>query len=358
MTNYTPNSQNPGVPNLSVLKNWMPFTLKDAYAPRVPLRYIVGNLFEIPSVNIVFGSPGSLKSFLLADLACCVVAGIGWLPPLPNHNGNVQKTTQAPAVWLDFDNGKRRTHERFSAIGRTLKLPDNAPLRYYSMPSPSLNAGDNNQISELTQIMQFHGAKLAIIDNLGAISGGADENSAEMIKILSNIRSLSENAGAAVIVIHHPRKSSSSTGRRGDTLRGHSSIEAALDLALLVERETDSSEIKIQATKSRGVGVKSFGAVFTYQNDPAGELCEARFFADPKSIVTDEDTIKRAIIDCLGSGPLKKTELNNQVHQIFNAKVGFNRISALIDYLVANNFIINTGNSKSQILSCNPQKPL
>ena len=64
---------------------------------------------------------------------------------------------------------------------------------------------------------------------------------------MAHLRQLSERVDGVVIPIHHQRKDHGNGGRAGDRLRGHSSIEAAVDLALLVEREEVSSEITIKS---------------------------------------------------------------------------------------------------------------
>jgi RecA-family ATPase len=74
-----------------------------------------------------------------------------------------------------------------------------------------------------------------VIDNLGTASGGADENSAQMIGVMAGLRQIAEEGELAVLVIHH--KSKGDGVRADDSLRGHSSIESAVDLALVVERE-------------------------------------------------------------------------------------------------------------------------
>jgi hypothetical protein len=52
-----------------------------------PLIYVVEGLFPLPSLSIVYGAPGTIKSLLMADLAICAAAGLPWLPPLPHLLG-------------------------------------------------------------------------------------------------------------------------------------------------------------------------------------------------------------------------------------------------------------------------------
>ena len=77
---------------------WRAYTLADAYQERPPVEYITGKLFELPSLNIVYGAPGTLKSFLLQDLSICVAAGQPWLAPAPwnDPGGSGMKTKRAP----------------------------------------------------------------------------------------------------------------------------------------------------------------------------------------------------------------------------------------------------------------------
>jgi hypothetical protein len=115
---------------------WTLFTLADAHQPRPPLIYVVDGLFPLPSLSIVYGGPGTIKSLLLADLAVCVAAGLPWLPPLPHALGRAKRTHQGGVLWCDFDKEPRTTHERLEALGRARDFVPDIPLSYVSMPSP------------------------------------------------------------------------------------------------------------------------------------------------------------------------------------------------------------------------------
>ena len=316
---------------------WEVFTLADAYQDRPPVEYIAAGLFALPSLNIVYGAPGTLKSFILADLAACAAAGNAWLPPAPWISGNTARgipTRQCPVMWLDFDNGRRRTHDRFGALGRARSLPAETPLFYYSMPSPWLDASSKASIGGLALRMQDRGVKFVVVDNLGVVSGDADENSGDMVAVMSDFRQLAEATGAAVVLIHHQRKGNGTVGRAGETLRGHSSIEAALDLALLIEREELADTVAIKATKVRGADVLPFSAVFTYENRPDGELGQAQFYG----IVADDNrsgaAIEREILVALLGTAMNKTDLTKAVKEQLS-DVGLNRIRDMIDRLAA-----------------------
>jgi hypothetical protein len=316
---------------------WQVFTLADAYTERPPVEYIAAGLFALPSLNIVYGSPGTLKSFILADLLACAAAGNDWLTPAPWINGNLAHsipTRQCPSMWLDFDNGRRRTHDRFGALGRGRGLPPETPLYYYSMPSPWLDASSKTSIGELSLRIQERGIQFLAVDNLGVVSGNADENSGDMVRVMSEFRQMAEETGAAVVLIHHQRKSNGSLGRAGDSLRGHSSIEAALDLALLIEREELSDTVSIKATKVRGADVLPFSAVFTFENRPDGELDTARFYGIASDDLRSGAAIEREIMVSLLGSSMNKTDLTKAVKESL-PDVGVNRIRDMIDRLAS-----------------------
>jgi len=334
---------------------WQVFTLQDAYLERPPVEYVAQGLFALPSLNIVYGAPGTLKSFILADLAVCASAGMDWLPPAPWINGNQSHgypTRQCPTMWLDFDNGRRRTHDRFGALGRSRNLPADTPLYYYSMPSPWLNAGDKNSIGNLLLRMQDKDIQLVLVDNLGVVSGDADENSGDMVAVMSEFRQLAEETGAAVVLVHHQRKGTGYTGRAGDSLRGHSSIEASLDLALLVEREELSDTVSIKATKVRGEDVLPFSAVFTYDPRPGGEMETAQFYGIATEDNRSGEAIEREVMVALLGASLNKTELTKAVKDVLK-DVGVNRIRDRIDRMTATGKLImsNGKNNTEKIFS-------
>ena len=72
-----------------LLEQWHLYSLADAYAPRSPRRYVVDGLLPYPSLSVVYGGPGSLKSMLLADLPVRrpgqTVAGTAARPKCPGH---------------------------------------------------------------------------------------------------------------------------------------------------------------------------------------------------------------------------------------------------------------------------------
>jgi len=339
---------------LPSITTWKIRTLEDAYKEREPLEYLIDGMFSEASLNIVYGPPGSLKSMVLVDACCCIAAGIPWLSPLPvDTNIKPIATIQAPILWIDFDNGTRRTDERFDAIGKAKRLKPETPINYVSMPTPWLDASNSRAVTELAQLVEQLSARFVVIDNLGLIAGNVEENNAEMSQVMGNLRWLAETSGAAVVLIHHQRKGNGSGARKGDTLRGHSSIEAALDLALVIERPDGSDEITITPTKVRGPDPRKLAALFTYSHrEGTKELETAQFFGSETFDLKTHEAIDEAIIDLLGQEEeINTTAIQTAVKDATGASV--NLIRDRLKYLCKENRVkVNDlGQGKSKLYS-------
>ena len=180
------------------------------------------------------------------------------------------------------------------------------------------------------------GSRLVVVDNLKDVSGKADENSPEIGNVMSNFRQVAESTGAAIILIHHQRKSNGQNSRAGDTLRGHSSIEAALDLALLIQRKEHAETVTLKATKARGADVLPFGAMFTYEHKSGtDELAKVKFYGVPVEGVTTDANLRQTVKQAVSENPrINKGGLSEKV-KAAHPNAGINRIGSIIDSLAA-----------------------
>ena len=193
-----------------------------------------------------------------------------------------------------------------------------------SVKGPILAAGDGESVRALAARMVDRDVRLLVIDNLNVIAGEADENSAEMNGPMSGLRWLAET-GAAVVVIHHQRKSNGLATRAGETLRGHGTIEAKLDLALLITREEET--VTVTPTKTRGPMIKAFSAKFAFENDPSHELVTARFWPSETAAADADADLPDSELQTLILGELQKFgEMSaNQIYE----RIGGNRNKVL-----------------------------
>ena len=342
---------------------WKLRSLKDAYQPRPPVQYLVDGLLPCPSLDVVYGGPGSLKSMLLADLCVCVASGQPWLETFAfGKPGITIPTIQAPVLWIDFDNGLRRTDERFDAFGKARNLPPDIPLRYVSMPTPWLDASNPTIVTQLADLICSIGAKLIVIDNLGLVTGGVEENSANMAKVMGNLRWLCEMTDSAVVIVHHQRKSGGVNDkgiRKGETLRGHSSIEASLDLALVIERKDGEDSIAIIPTKVRGYREHDIiGAQFVFSHhEGTKDLASARFYAtevvrkEAKEIGSIETVIKMILHreNSMVQKHLVDAVRDKMAAQPGGSAPGVNKVRGILNEMVDRDELLVQGNGGTRV---------
>lgn len=355
-------------PPSALAARWRLLSPAELLTPLPPTEYLVGRMVPKGSLTVWYGAPGALKTMLLQDLAVCIALGARWLDPEPGSPGGAYPVAQGPVLWLDQDNGERRIRRRFAALvkGHGGGSP---PLSAISFPSPPVSmAGampgrpNNLDPSLLAQQIGELGAVAVFLDNLGTLSGGADENSGEMIPVLANLRAVAEQTGAAILVIHHSRKGQAggNGSRKGDSLRGHSSIEGALDLAMLIERPSlDADDITLQSTKSRDDRIPPFLLRWLFERDAAGELAASRFAfvegirpelpryqdlaAELPALV--EELIKDAATNNGGAGPNQSQLVSAAMTA--NADVGRNTALAAIRFAVGKKWLLERAKGSS-----------
>jgi hypothetical protein len=250
-------------------------SLADAFAPSPSIPDLVSGILPTRSLTIVYGPPGSHKTNVLLDLSLAVATGQPWLPGLPGEGFLAgYAVNQAPVLWVDVDSGQDVLKERVAAFARAYAARAETPFSWLSFPMPPIQAAKG--LEDFTVFAKAHAARLIVFDNLLRIAGVQDENSSAMDGPMAALRQLAEATDAAVVVIHHRRKQVQAD-RAGDTMRGHSSIESAIDAGLLVSREDDI--VRVKCTKARRKPIEDFAARWTFEHaEDEKTLQVARFF--------------------------------------------------------------------------------
>ena len=185
-----------------------------------PIQWRVKGLFPTTGIAAIFGPSGSGKSFLAKDLAVRIALGQDWF----GHRTDACPVTY---VMLEGEAGLRNRVAAWEAHN-SATIPDN----FKALAQP-FQLSEPEQVEELGALLPSGG--VVIIDTLNRSAPGLDENSSQdMGRILAGMKSLQEITGGLVLVVHHTGKDAS----KG--MRGHSSLHAALDGAIEVERSANS----------------------------------------------------------------------------------------------------------------------
>ena len=184
----------------------------------LPLSWIVKHALPSTGLAAIFGPSGTGKSFLALDLAACISLGQDWFGI---------KTHPTPVVYIMLE-GEGGISNRVAALEKARGKLSTDQFHVIAQPF-QLTA--TNDVAELTEAIPKN--SVVFIDTLNRAAPTADENSSkDMGQILQGAKELQACTGGLVVLIHHTGKDTT----KG--MRGHSSLIAALDAAIEVERTT------------------------------------------------------------------------------------------------------------------------
>ncbi len=200
--------------------------LKELPAPD-PL--IAGVLYR-STLAALYGPSGIGKSFVAMGMGMCVASGSWW------QDREVRK---GPILYVaaegSFGLAQRRQawmdHERVHNVEGDLWLP-----RAVNLLDPEWAAG-------LVELASDVNPYLTVIDTVARSMQGGDENaSRDMGSLIAAADALRFATGTTALLVHH-------TPRNADNLRGHSSLEGAVDTA--IEMRGDDGNILLRCTKQK-----------------------------------------------------------------------------------------------------------
>lgn len=222
---------------------------KGAKAPRQPftlmsipdallkpsIAWLVKGLIPSRGLGAIYGASGSGKTFLVLDLLMSICSGQNWF-------GYKIKKKQT-VVYLALEGGAG-IKDRLEAylIHNKIPAPDNFFLIIDQFDIRSESA-------ELIEAILRVNPAIVVIDTLNQSAAGADENSnVDMSLIVSKGQEIANAIDGLTLFVHHSGKDTS----RG--LRGHSSLNASLDIAIEVKSSPLAKSFRITKSKDGACG--------------------------------------------------------------------------------------------------------
>lgn len=211
----------------------------EEFAARKPLDWLVKGVLPRAELAVVYGAPGSGKSFLMLDLVAALQCG------LPAWRGHRVQPGRAIMLVAEGIGGFRQRMQAYCQHhdADLTRLPGVIP----EAPNLTLLPDTDDLIRA---VLAWGPTDLIVIDTLSAVTPGSDENSGEdMGKVLSHCKRLhkaTEQAwgrGAMVLLVHHSGKDAS----RG--ARGWSGLRAAADVEIEVYRNGEERAAKLTKMK-------------------------------------------------------------------------------------------------------------
>lgn len=199
-----------------------------------PKQELIEGLLPKGSLVLLFGDAGTLKSYMSLSWCAAVATGAPWLG---------RPVSQGACLYVDEENGARRMNERLRDILTGADLEgEKPPLFMVSMAS--FDPTEPTHYAWLVDTIQEKEIRLVVIDALADIALGRDENSVEdMQPILHALRSVIEDLGVSIVLLHHANKAGS--------YRGTTALKAAVDLAFSVTWRNDGVSLLLATDKNR-----------------------------------------------------------------------------------------------------------
>ena len=182
-------------------------------------------LYQDTTARLV-GQPGSYKSFVALDMACCVALGMDW------HGHEV---TQSPVLYVvgeGLSGYKRRVRAWCEAHG-----VDKEKLRgRLVLTRGSVQIG-SAEWSALSAWVIDNGVRFVIGDTQAKMSIGSKENDNDAQGVVyAHLDALRQATGGTLLLLHHTGHANGDAGERG---RGASSWRAAVETELLLTKTGD-----------------------------------------------------------------------------------------------------------------------
>lgn len=200
-----------------------PYTLipSSQFKTQVARGYRVKKLLPLGGLAVLFGAPGSGKTFIALELAMCIQRGTEW---------RGHRVRQGSVVYIAAEGAsglalRIQAYDLYHGDGDSLLMMKHAP-----------NMLDKEMVKKvLNAIHRVPSLALIVVDTLARVTPGANENASEdMGKLLYHCDILARKTGAMVMLVHHSGKDAAKGAR------GHSSLLGAADVMLEVVRDGDN----------------------------------------------------------------------------------------------------------------------
>ena len=207
-----------------------------------PMEWIVRGLLPRAELAVVYGQPGSSKSFFALDLCAAITRGIEW---------RAKRTQRGRVVYVCAEGASGfKSRLKAYARGHSVEL---AELPHIIADAPNLlDPKDAAAITKAIVDWAKGPIDTIVIDTMAAVSPGGNENSAEDVgKLLEHCKFIHKHTGALVILVAHSGKD------EAQGVRGWSGTRAAVDAEIEVTRNGDYRQATVTKLKD-GVDGEQF----------------------------------------------------------------------------------------------------
>jgi len=216
--------------------------------------YEIERVWPESGVSVMWGKPGSLKSFLAVEWALCSALGEPW------HGLHVQKPRRTLYVAAE---GVWGMGTRLNALLHARKWLER-DLTHLKFHVGAVNILDPAGVSALEEVITDLGIELLVVDTLRKSMTGGDENSTQDVgRLMSQLEQWHNELGCSSLLVHHANKSGG--------FRGSSAIEGDADAVWQVSRPGHGLQLELKPEKFKDAD-DDWKLTVTYEAAEAGSL--------------------------------------------------------------------------------------
>lgn len=275
-----------------------------------PRERLAGSWMRGGDIGFIYGERGKGKTFFSLSLACALASGT------PLYKWSVEKPRRV--CYVDGEMALENIQYRIRLFSECAVFKDNADtmkqnifFQHYEniadrIEDAFINLTDSEQQERLFQYCVDNKIEVLFLDNLSCLFRGMKENDAdEWEKVLFFLLKCRKNR-ITVVIVHH-------TGKNGNSMRGTSKREDAIDWAIWVKDNDDP--------KGRPQGdAKEMNAIISFAKNREGTCEDIDPFSfrcltvgNDMGITFERMSIEDRIIDLIKNGINRCGELADEL---------------------------------------------
>lgn len=192
------------------------------------VEWLLDEMIALGALIGFIAKPKVGKTTVVYEMAVKIALGLPFLG---------RKTRRCGVLILALEEHRREVKRRLRSLGA--ENLDNLHLVVGSLDA------DEGTFAQLKRTVEERTIGLIIVDALNSFWGVDDENdAAQVTKAMKPLLNLARSTNAAIVAIHHARKSE---GEFGDEIRGSGALFSLFDAAFILKRHEKDTQRKLTA---------------------------------------------------------------------------------------------------------------
>ena len=236
-------------------------------------RYLIKGILPEVGIGIMYGDKKSYKSFIALDMMMHIVLG---------RNYRSRRVRQGPVIYLVLE-GRDGFDKRIEAARKHFNLDGSDVPLFLIKDRVQLDDDYLVLIRDLKTKLEGPPPVAIVIDTLKRTLSGSENDDKDMGALLNAAQSISDEMKCFTMLVHH-------TGHGGAHPRGHSSLGAAVDVQIRVEKKANSrvsATIELAKDLPEGECWHSAMREISLMQDDDGDAITS-MVVDPISSVADD----------------------------------------------------------------------